>query len=627
MCGIVGYAGAVASDPGWSRDVFEAAVDTLTHRGPDDRGTYYERTPRGTQIALGHRRLSILDISALGHQPMQGPRSNTQIVYNGEVYNFRELRGELEAHGYSFRSSSDTEVVVAAYDAWDARCVDHFNGMFALAVFDAKRAQIFCARDRIGIKPLYYFYDGQRFAFASELSALLRLRLGDLNIHRDGLANYLSVGYLPGDMTAVEKHFKLLPGHSLTYDIESCQLTSQPYWDPIAVHQAAPLSGSEEELADQLEELLCDAIRQRLISDVPLGAFLSGGIDSSLVVALIAKIATGSVKTFSMGFTVPEADEAPHAKRIAEYLGTEHREMYVDSAGLEEELIRTASLFDEPFADSSSIPAALLSRFTREHVTVALSGDGGDELFFGYLRYATVSRFMHLQHIPLALRRGLAVSLRLLKRERTNRLADLLTCRDLAEFYPKYTSRGGFLRLCEPPQRDVVAGVAEEVQIGLGPDGWQSLGPLTDLMTILPGDYLVKVDRASMASSLEVRVPMLDHRFVEFAAAVPLHCKVRGGTLKYLLRKVLARHLPRELWERPKQGFSIPLGPWFRGRLKTWLLDELTGDWAWTCDLIDRSAVQTLLGRHFAGESDFSVALWGLVTWKLWAARVGLIRG
>jgi len=622
MCGILGYVGKQAAV---DEQRFTAALDTIRHRGPDDAGVYCDETAGGIRVFLGHRRLSILDLSSLGHQPMASERSGAQIIFNGEIYNYQDIRLELIQLGYTFRSSCDTEVLLAAYDEWGDQCVSRVNGMFAFAIYSPKEQRIFLARDRIGIKPLYYRLHDQDFAFASELTAILRLPIGRAALNRAALADYFAFGYLPRSLTALDHHFKLRPAHTLMYDLRRGSVKIAQYWDALAAYELPEWDHDEEQLAEEFERLATAAVRRRLISDVPLGAFLSGGIDSSLVTALMCKESREKVKTFTIGFSAREQDEAPYARRIAQSLGTDHCDQYVSPEGLERALVEAASLYDEPFADSSAIPTMVLSAMTRKHVTVALSGDGGDELFYGYTRYRNAEIYRRVLAMPRPLRWGAAQLVRLLPGYRPGMWAYVLDSADGAEMYS---------RIVANRQKDLIAGgggglvgeeTAREVLSRLGMRQWKKVPPATDLLSFIPEDLLTKVDRASMAVALEVRVPLLDHHVVEFCARVPQSLKFRGGRSKYLMRKVLGKHVPRDLFERPKCGFGIPVAKWFRRELRPWVEGELLSSWAWTVDVINRKRVEQLIADHMSCRANCAPIIWACICWKRWAERVGVI--
>ena len=623
MCGILGF---VSKNDSCNKETFGEALDMLRHRGPDDAGEHHQVTPDGSRLAMGHRRLSILDLTELGHQPMISPRTGTIIVYNGEVYNFAEIRTELISLGYAFESNCDTEVILAAYDQWGDDCVLRFNGMFAFAIYDPKLERIFLARDRVGIKPLYYYHEDSLLAFSSELTALLKLGVSPVSVRPESLADFFGYGYFPGEMTPLHNHHKLGPGHSMAFDLKSGRISIKRYWNPTPIFAEDELVADQEELTDRLEDLLLDSVEKRMISDVPLGAFLSGGIDSSLVVALMNKIAPKRVKTFTIGFSVPEMDEAPFAKKIAEHLGTEHHELYVTPKNLEEIMPQVAAMYDEPFADTSCVPTAVLSKMTRDHVTVALSGDGGDELFFGYMRYQRAAQFMRFRKLPSFVRAGIRGLLNLGPTARIRRWSTVLAASSIGEFYAQQCSYRDSQLVPHPPAGLEWEIMAREVQKAFDDDAWRRVPPAVDFSSYLPDDLLVKVDRASMAVALEARVPLLDHRFVELAARTPHAMKFCNNTTKFPLRTILAKYVPREFWERPKSGFAIPLGQWFRKELKSWMLDELTGNWDWTLGIIDKVRAKRFIRDHLAGRFDYSRFIWSFLAVKTWSRRIGLVR-
>jgi len=623
MCGILGWFGDGRRA---SADRFRCAVDSMTHRGPDDSGVQRFDHSDGTAVLLGHRRLSILDLSPLGHQPMVSPRTGAAIVFNGEIYNFQDLRDELQSKGYAFRSTCDTEVLLAAYDEWGAECVRRLNGIFAFGIWDPRSRKFLAARDHLGIKPLFGYHDGQTFAFASELTAAVAAVGGKLTLQPEAAAEFFAYGYLSRNLTLLENYFRVPPGHLLEYDTAARSMHIRAYWDPMDFMLAPELTGDEESLADELEALLADAVRRQLVSDVPLGAFLSGGIDSTTVVALMVKAASVRPKTYSIGFTLPEWDEAPWAKRIAEHLGTEHHEEYVSPKGLADAIIDVAATHDEPFGDTSAIPTTVLCRMTRRHVTVALSGDGGDELFFGYDRYRRGLQYQSFRRLPVAVRWAVAGLLGRMPRPRMRQWARALSAPTLVELHAETSRQRGWRLLFPGPHEFVWDETARRIFDALGPSRWEKFMPAVDTATYMPEDILEKVDRASMSVALEARVPMLDYRVAEFAARLPHRMKFRGGTSKYLLRKVLARHVPREMWERPKSGFSIPLGEWFRKDLRTWVQDELTGNWDWTCGVINRDAARQIINDHMAGRNEYSRLIWCFLSWRSWARRIGLTK-
>jgi asparagine synthase (glutamine-hydrolysing) len=627
MCGVAGF----WTRGGWVRDgdeTLRSMTDLLRHRGPDDAGHWADPA---AGVWLGHRRLAILDLSPDGHQPMRSPSGRYHIVYNGEIYNFQDLRATLERDGATFRSSSDTEVMLAAFERWGLRrAVERFDGMFAFALWDAAERTLFLARDRLGEKPLYYAAVGRSFLFGSELKAL-RVHpewRGAGGIDRGALALYIRHSYIPAPYTIHSDVRKLLPGTILAVRSTSAgfETAASTYWSArTAVRQglAEPLQRSEAEVVDACESLLRGVIGRQMIADVPLGAFLSGGIDSSTVVALMQVQSRRPVRTFTIGFPEREYNEAQHAKAVAAHLGTDHTELYVTPSDLLGVIPELPILYDEPFADSSQIPTLLVSRLTRAHVTVSLSGDGGDELFGGYTRYPRgrlVGRLRDL--MPAGLRRTLAAGLRRVpgrsdRSERLQQLARLLGAETAQEMYRHVVSQDS-----EPGR--LVLGATEPETLLAGAHGLAREASFVhhmmhlDLVSYLPDDILVKVDRASMAASLESRAPFLDHHVVEFAWRVPLALKFRNGKGKWLLRQVLHRHVPADLVERPKRGFGVPLGAWLRGPLRDWAGDLLQPERLTADGYFDPAAIAALWDRQQGGSRRCDERLWTVLMFQAW---------
>ncbi len=571
MCGIAGLWHFRGGAEEALRECATAMSGAQRHRGPDDDGVWVDGA---AGVALSFRRLSIIDLSQAGHQPMTSASGRYVIVFNGEVYNFAQLREELGARNW--RGHSDTEVMLECIDAWGVeRAVTRFLGMFAFALWDRELRVLSLVRDRMGVKPLYYALTPDGIAFASELKAL-----GRGEIDRGALALYVRYGYVPAPHTIYRGMQKLMPGTMLTIDANGAAKT-HAYWDAarVAEHaQANPFRGSEEDAIDAVEEVLADSVRLRLIADVPLGVFLSGGIDSPLVAAMMASTSS-SVSTFTIGFE-GLASEAPQAAAIARHLGTRHTDAIISGRDVLDAVPLMAAVYDEPFGDSSAVPTYLVSRMARQHVTVALSGDGGDELFGGYHRYFLGQRLnQRVARVPRVLRRPLGRALRI-----TARIARKQNLRD------RMRGLGNALVLDDPNAhfRQSVTSDLLEV-IGAEPravpltnaspriDDPTQLAMFLDAVSYLPDDILAKVDRASMAVSLEVREPLLDHRLVELAWSLPLSAKTRGLRGKWILRRLLARHLPQSLIDQGKQGFGLPIHEWLRGPLREWaasLLDE-----------------------------------------------------
>jgi asparagine synthase (glutamine-hydrolysing) len=589
-------------------------TSALAHRGPDDTGVW--SAPTGI-VTLGHRRLSIIDLSPSGHNPMFWGDERLAITYNGEIYNFRELRRELEQLGHRFRSQTDTEIVLAAYDQWGVECVHRFAGMFAFGLWDAPRRRLWLVRDRVGKKPLYYSERDGALWFASELKALLTDASFPKTIDSDALRLYLKYGYVPSPYTIFNAARKLPPAHFLVCENGRVSLTR--YWDPLA-HVATARELSDAQAETELESLLSTAVRQRRIADVPLGAFLSGGIDSSLIVAMMSEQSDQPVQTYTIRFSNPEYDEADHAARVARHCRTDHHEQLCDETQMLAAVDRVAELFDEPFADSSAIPTYLLSRVTRQGVTVALSGDGGDELFFGYPRYRYYADAGWALNLPRPARRIGAAIARHAPTRRLQRIADVLGhdgddayCRFITWFSPELiTQMSGQPALDAPLYRDVFdrAGAVPRAE----------RPGVLDLVSYLSDDILTKVDRASMATSLEVRAPLLDHRVVEFALGLPLRVKRRGNVTKWLLRQLLYKRVPPELVDRPKMGFGVPLRDWLRGPLHDTMREYMASD-----DLqklgLDPTPVRTLWDQFTRGRYARADLLWQIFILSAWSRR------
>jgi len=622
MCGLVGW---FERDGGVDPAALTRMRDSLARRGPDDAGL---EILDGGRAGLGFRRLSILDLSEAGHQPMATPDKQIWIIFNGEVYNFAELRHELEGKGHSFRSGSDTEVVLAAYQAWGERCLERFIGMFSLVIWDGRQRKVFAARDRLGIKPLLYTTDGGRLVLASELRAIMAAPGFSPVLDGAAMLQFFERGYVAPPATTLKNVRSLEPGHYMVWTPDQAEPRLTRYWSSLdTVGQTRP-ARSMADLEDELTDLALSSVRYRLVSDVPLGAFLSGGLDSSLIAALMKEAGAAEVRTFTIGFEDPSHDEAQAARAIAQHLGTTHTELLATEADALAVARQLPDLLDEPFADSSFIPTWLVCHLTRQHATVALSGDGGDELFAGYDTYRSAQRWETLLGLPLAVRKA-AAPFGFLAGARGQRAAHALAQGDAPEFVDAmwhFFSHDQARRLLRgraapaPPPA-----WAERLSHMRGLSVVERLA-LHDIHRYLPGDILTKVDRASMATSLEVRVPLLDHRVVEFATGIPLNAKLDNGRSKLLLRKVLRRFVPDHLMERPKHGFSVPLGPWLIGPLAPLVEEYLGHDALAAQDLLDPGIVRDELQRFRAGQSPPG-NIWALLIFQMWMMRHGLQRG
>lgn len=648
MCGFAGYLTPSGGKADAMRTLASRMASALIHRGPDDQGVWVQEQ---SGVALAHRRLSILDLSERGHQPMVSADGRYMIVYNGEVYNFPELRAELEGSGCSFVGGSDTEVVLAAISRWGVKtAVQRFNGMFAFAVWDCQERRLVLGRDRIGIKPLYYAWakDGA-FLVASEIKALREYPAFDKEIDLDALSRYFRHGYIPGPATIFAGVRKLPPGTLLTVDAaglkrRECAVSS--YWSVVDEWQAAqrkPWAGSESDAIEAVEQLLGDSVQRRMISDVPLGVFLSGGIDSSVVASLAQARSGKPIQTFSIGFSDDAYNEAPMAKAVATHLKTDHTELYMSAEDVLEHMPAIPNHWDEPFSDPSQVPMYLVCRLARKQVTVALSGDGGDELFSGYDRYAaTQALWRKVTRLPGGLR-GIAAGMlgvmpprvltafdamlrpalkAMTKAKRPahllQRIKELMGAREFHEFYGWANSR----KL--PPEgvvagRDVIAPVFTE-EVSWGMDTWSDMS-LLDMQTYLPDDILVKADRASMAVGLEARVPLLDHRVVEMAARLPETFKVGEGVGKRILRQVLYRHVPQHLVDRPKMGFGIPLAEWLRGPLRDWAEELLSEKGLRQAGYLLHKPIRKAWTDHLSGKKDYRQLLWSVLVFQAWREK------
>jgi asparagine synthase (glutamine-hydrolysing) len=643
MCGIAGFLDLGRRfDHRQAAELAGAMADRVTHRGPDARGDWADPT---AGIAFGHRRLSIVDLSAAGAQPMVSASGRSVLCYNGEIYNPEELRPELEARGIRFRGHSDTEVILEAFEAWGiVATAKRLIGMFALAWWDGRTRTLWLLRDRIGKKPLYYGRFGGTFLFGSQLKTLTAHPAWAGAIDRNALAGYLRFGYYPSTRAVFRGVHQVRPGTALAIPSEGSSAggpVEHIYWDPAEIAARPPAAPNGHDLTDALEHLLADAVRRRMVADVPIGAFLSGGIDSSTVVALMQKQSARPVKTFSIGFGEAPYDEAPHAKAVAEHLGTDHTELYVAPEAALELIPRLAEWFDEPFADASQIPTLLVAELARRHVTVVLSGDGGDELFHGYPWYQFGAWLGGLNgSLPLAARRGLAALLTALppsawdslarfapEAKRPERLGD--RAHKLAAWMrlPNHDLLFREIRSLWSEPEALVPGTTEPVDpiwTGAVADAvpeFVDRMPLIDLLTYLPDDILTKVDRATMAVSLEWRCPILDHRVIEFALNLPREHKREGVRTKILLKDVLARHVPRTLFERPKQGFESPIALWLRGPLKDWAEDLLDPAAMRADELLNPVPIQQKWAEHKSGRRNWQYALWAVLMFQEWKRR------
>jgi len=622
MCGLVAWAkrSGVVND-----SLLRGIRETIAHRGPDDSGEFISADG---MVGLGFRRLSIIDLSPAGHQPMTNADGTLWIVFNGEVYNYAAIRPELEAKGHTFRSQSDTEVILHAYEEWGVDCVQRFIGMFAIVIWDSRKRVIFAARDRLGIKPLYYSDRNDQLVLASELKPIINSTGFDKTLDRVALYNYLTRGYITPPETIFRAARSLSPGCRLTWQVDSGVLTIDRYWSALEhLEPTSEMRGwAETDWLEALDEMARSAVAYRLISDVPLGAFLSGGIDSSLVVALMRQVSNAEVKTFTIGFGEADYNEADEAGRVAQQLGTTHTTMMASYRDAQE-LIRSLPIyFDEPFADSSQIPTLLVSKLTRQHVTVALSGDGGDELFCGYEHYRVAERLQNLWRLPQPVRSLAGFGGQFAPVERWRLAMQGLELPTLPAFIDYFNGKWRPRELLKlAPNLQSVPGALNSDETGYGfynapKDGQLSGLMLQDIQRYLPADILTKVDRASMAVSLEARVPLLDHRFVQLALKMPLNLKMRQGQSKYLLKQLLYRYVPKALVDRPKMGFGLPLNEWLRTDLRDLVADYLSPKRLKAGGLFEPTVVEHQLTRFNRGESGHG-RIWTLLMFQMWSER------
>jgi len=644
MCGLAGFFGPPTRNDAELQSIAQRMNDTIYLRGPDSHGVWSDQQHG---IALGHRRLSILDLSPEGHQPMASQKGRFVIVFNGEVYNFQELRKELEIFGHSWRGHSDTEIMLAAFCQWGVEAATkRFNGMFSFAVWDRDEKKLHLGRDRLGEKPLYYGWlpDGT-LLFGSELKTFKPYPGFAPTVNRDAIAGLLRLNYIADPHSIYEGVSKLPPASLLTWDGGSSRPKPVLYWDMKAVAETAltnPFQGSEQDAVNELEALLKDAIGIRMISDVPLGAFLSGGVDSSTIVALMQAQSSKPVRTFTIGFNEKQFNEAIFAKEVAQHLGTDHTELYITPKDALDVIPKIPALYDEPFSDYSQIPTFLVCQLARQHVTVALSGDAGDELFSGYERYFVGrSLWNKISALPHWGRKAAASALTMLSARTLNTLIEPL--KPVLPAKLRHLSVGDkmhklaeVLQVSEPvtmyqnlvshwkhPEQIVING-HEPVTALIDNSNWPRVPDFThrmmhlDMETYLPGDILTKVDRASMGVSLEGRIPLLDPRVIEFAWRLPLSMKVKAGKGKWALRQVLYKHVPERMIDRPKMGFSVPIGEWLRGELRDWaeaLLDEsrLKRE-----GYFHPAPIRDKWREHLEGSRNWQYYLWDVLMFQAW---------
>ncbi len=628
MCRIVGFRDFNTNRSYRLSQIITTMRDTLTHGGPDAAGRWIDEQYR---IALGHRRLSIIDLSKNGTQPMISQSGRYIITYNGEIYNYQELRRELQILGYSFASQTDTEVVLHAYEEWGIDCFNKFIGMWACALWDTIKKELILVRDRIGVKPLYWYFHDSLFLFASELKAFHRHPHFIKELNRNALSLYLSYGYIPAPHTIFNYCHKLEPGHALILRSNGV-IDIKTYWDLSSLFVLQSSVAFNEQKSDakveaELEALLTESFEARLHADVPVGIFLSGGIDSSLLTALLSQNSERRLRTFTVGFHEAKYDESRHARAIASHLGTDHSEVYCTSKDARDILPQLPYIYDEPFSDPSSIPTVLLSRYAKRSVSAILSADGGDEEFFGYRRYALLERF--LSHRPqwsnILVRMALECGAPFFSffrpelHDRYNRVRSVLHAGNFVSAYDamcRIFFNHELRALGITPSADQITS-----NHMLGSLDHAETMMYLDLTTYLPDDILVKVDRATMSVGLESREPFLDHRIIDYSAKLSLHYKYRDHKQKYILKRILSRYLPKEIVERKKQSIDIPVASWLTGDLSHFVDEYLSEQRIRTGGLFDVTGVQELKKNHAKKKGGYSKKLWLLLTFQMWAER------
>lgn len=637
MCGFSG----VLSNNDWSNiaeQLLSAMGDSIRHRGPNDKGIWFDEK---AGIGFAHRRLSVVDLSAAGHQPMASPNGRYVIAFNGEIYNHLKLRSQLE--NISWRGHSDTETLLAGFDAWGIeKTIVHTTGMFAFAVWDKQNQTVTLGRDRAGEKPLYYGWQGKSFLFGSELKALKLHPEFRKELNPEALSLLLRHNYIPAPHSVYKEIYKLQPGSLLQISLKNPEPKIKSYWSATQVamdKMSAPFKGTNSEAVDELERIAKESIAQQMIADVPLGAFLSGGIDSSTVVALMQAQSTQAVRTFTIGFHEQQYNEAQHAKEVAQHLGTEHTEMYVTTNDALEVIPKLPTLYDEPFADSSQIPTYLIAQLAQQNVSVALTGDGGDELFCGYSRYPLAEKIWgNIDKVPMPIRllaskiikgipanawSGLAAMIPRMNKTlgvKMHKGAELLSCSSVEMAYNSFIAhqnRSQNLFSAEFTQQKM--GLEDKLFTGSSLTDIDRM-MLMDFISYLPDDILVKVDRAAMGVSLETRVPFLDHRFIEFAWSIPLAMKRYQGGNKWLLRQLAHRYVPSELIERPKMGFAIPVHSWLTGPLKKWSEELLDESLLSNAGIFNPHEIKKIWKNYQRGQSNPSPLVWSILMFQSWWA-------
>ncbi len=619
MCGINGFCDF---NKRLQKEDVEKANQSLRHRGPDDGETVVFHATNA-YIGLGHRRLSILDLSILGHQPMYSEDKQVVIILNGEIYNFKEIRSQLENKGHRFVSNSDTEVIIKAYLEYGIDCVQKFIGMFAFVIYDMRLQKIFLCRDRAGVKPLYYYFANGCLLFASELKAFHQYPNFKKEIEPEAVSLFFSYGYIREPYSIFKNTYKLSPGHYAILDIDSQQLCLHQYWNVLDYYNKPTIKIDEEEATNHLENLLTSAFEYRMVSDVPVGVFLSGGYDSSLVTAILQKNSMHKIKTFTIGFKEDRFNEAVHAKRVANHLGTDHYEYYCSTKEAQEIIPTLSHFYDEPFGDSSALPTMLVSKFAREQVTVALSADAGDEIFAGYSRYDQLVKIKNIKrYVPSFLANASAKLLEQMPffdSPRYHKLGEILSASgevDISDSLSRHFTARHVSELLNTAKNFKAC----LIDVKNTPSNSDFINTVlaADYKTYLADDILTKVDRATMSVGLEGREPFLDQRIVEWAAQIPSALKYNNGEKKYLLKKLTHRYLPLSMMDRPKMGFGIPVNKWLRGDLKPLVLDIISSENLRKHNLLNENTVLGLRDKYLANSTSDTAQLWLILMFQMW---------
>jgi asparagine synthase (glutamine-hydrolysing) len=627
MCGITGFCDF---NRRLNKDNLVIANNSLQHRGPDSSDVAVFETPTAT-IGFGHRRLSILDVSSNGSQPMYSDDKSVVIILNGEVYNFKEIRQDLVSLGYSFHSDSDTEVIIKAYQQYGINAVHKFIGMFAFAIYDIKKQQIYILRDRAGVKPLYYFHKNNCLLFASELKSIYTYPVFEKEINDKAVSLFFKYAYIRAPHTIFKNTYKLQPGHYLKIDVATKKVEDIKYYDVLDYYNKPKLKISEEEATDEVERLFTSAFQYRMVSDVPVGVFLSGGYDSTLVAGVLQKNNTQKIKTFTIGFNEAKFNEAPHAKKVAEYLGTDHHEYYCTTKEAQDIFPKLADIYDEPFGDASAIPTTLVSQFARKHVTVSLSADGGDEIFAGYTRYFHLMEledkfskipkgFLNLGNAVLNLSFNVAPSLK--KVHKVGRLSEILSgdrSHSLPDIYSQHFTIREIAELLPNCDNDI--NLYNDIGKVNNENDFINTCLALDYNSYMIDDILVKVDRATMSVGLEGREPLLDNRIIEFVSQLPSQLKYNNGDKKYLLKKIAHKYIPKELLDRPKAGFSVPVNEWFRNELKPILFEYINEKQLAKHGLVNAKKAISVRDEFLAGKELKETQVWLLLMFQMWWNR------